>query len=210
MNASKTDITDVHVTDSPDMDEVATTLCRAFADDPVIRWTFPAHLGDRARYLDRFFRITTQMMLDDGGRVAHSPGYEGVLVWSGVVDESVDDEDDDSLGFLEQECGPFGPRVGALMRSLGERHPTGLPRHVHGLFFAVRPESRSIQLIHAILMGGALPWLAEHDASWYGEASSPEALRLWHMLGCERLGEEIVLPDGGPALYPIFWTAGRG
>jgi hypothetical protein len=52
--------------------------------------------------------------------------------------------------------------------------------------------------------------LAEHDTSWYGEASSPEALRLWQMLGCERLGEEIVLPDGGPSLYQIFWTAGHG
>jgi hypothetical protein len=192
------------VTSTPDLDAVVATLSCAFADDPVINWAMPTDVPERARYLDSFFRITTRHLLDNGGAVAATASYDGVLVWSGT-EASSEADDEAVLVQLEQECGPCGPKVRTLMHTLDEHHPTDLPLHVHALYAAIRPETRGSGA-REMLIGAFRELRVTHRFGVYAEASSLRSLRLWERLGSQRIGAEIVLPDG-PSLYPIYRSA---
>lgn len=190
------------ITADPDMDAVVATLVEGFAADPVIEWALPPATPDRHRYLDAFFRITTRFLLDHGGLVVATPSYDGVLVFSGT-DTPPEEDNERMLKTLAAACGPCGERVHTLMALLDERHPQDLPPHVHGLYCAVRPESRGSGA-RAMLTVAFRELREGRGLGVYGEASSERSLKLWERLGSKRVGEVIALPDGGPSLYPIF------
>ena len=204
MTIAQPSSTDPIVTSDPDLEAVVATLSCAFADDPVIKWAIPEDVPERARYLDAFFDITTRQLLDNGGAVAATASYDGVLVWSGT--EASSEEDNIAvLAELEQACGPCGPKVSTLMQTLDAHHPTDLPLHVHALYAAIRPETRGTGA-REMLIGAFRELRVTHGFGVYAEASSLRSLRLWERLGSKRIGGEITLP-GGPSLYPIFRSA---
>lgn len=192
------------VTGEPDLDAVVATLTASFAQDPIIEWAIPTDTPERSRHLDSFFAIVTEDILDRGGMVATSSDYDAVIVWSTPSDSvPTDDESALLLDLLESATGPSGRRVRTLMELLDEHHPTDLPPHCHVMFAAVRESSRGTGARAAVT--GALRELRLADGvGVYAEASSERSLRLWERLGLTRVGSEIVLPDGGPKLFPLF------
>jgi GNAT superfamily N-acetyltransferase len=75
------------------------------------------------------------------------------------------------------------------------------------MFAAVRPELQTRG--NASAVSRALARLAEPiGAGVYAEASNLRSLALWERLGLRRIAPEIVLPDGGPTLYPIWGDPG--
>ncbi|MCD2104580.1 hypothetical protein O4214_15000 [Rhodococcus erythropolis] len=192
------------VTGEPDLDAVVATLTASFAQDPIIEWAIPTDTPERSRYLDSFFAIVTEDILDRGGMVATSSDYDAVVVWTTPTDAvPTVDESAVLLDRLESATGPTGHRVRVLMELLDEHHPTDLPPHCHVMFAAVRAHSRGTGARAAVT--GALRELRLADGvGVYAEASSERSLRLWERLGLSRVGSEIVLPDGGPKLFPLF------
>lgn len=197
--------TDPVVTGSPDLDAVVATLVAAFRDDPVIEWAIPPTTLGRDYHLAAFFASTTEFLLEHGGIVAAPKDYSAVLVWSLPGEPAVSDAENRAfLDRLAASTGACGPRVRALMEALDAHHPADLPPHCHVMFAAVRPEHRGTGVRAALT--DALRAMRLHDGvGVYAEASSTRNLRLWERLGGKRIGEDIVLPDGGPSLYPIFF-----
>ncbi len=204
MTISHNEFQNLSISGEPDLEAVVGTLSCAFWQDPIMTWAIPLEVADRARFMDAFFATTTRMLLDHGGLVASSANYDAVLVWSGHQDTEVSAEENlHYLGKLEESTGPCGSRVRTLMQALDDNHPADLPPHCHMLFAAIRPEARGSGAREALTE--ARRELQRRDGvGVYGEASSTRSLRLWERLGFERVGSEIVLPDGGPSLYPIF------
>lgn len=199
-----TDTSTPIVTATPDLAAVVATLSSSFSSDPVIEWAIPPSAPGRLGLLDAFFEITTRQLLDGGGLVAATPGYDGVVVWSGT-DIPSDAENDRILDELLDRCGPCGPRVRLLMEILEAHHPVDLPPHVHCLYAAVRAESRGSGA-REMIIGAFRELRVAQGLGVYAEASSQRSLKLWERLGSRRVGDSIDLPDG-PSLYPIFRSA---
>ncbi|MDV7246739.1 MULTISPECIES: hypothetical protein [Rhodococcus] len=193
------------VTADPDLAAVVDTLVTAFRDDPIIEWAIPPNTLGRDYHLAAFFASTTEFLLNHGGIVAAPHDYSAVLVWSPPGEPAVSDvENRVFLDRLTASTGACGPRVRTLMEALDAHHPVDLPPHCHVMFAAVRPEHRGTGVRAALT--DALRAMRLHDGvGVYAEASSTRNLRLWERLGGQRVGAEIVLPDGGPSLYPIFF-----
>lgn len=192
------------VTGAPDLDAVVATLTASFGQDPIIEWAIPTDTPERRRYLDAFFAIVTKDILDRGGMAVTSADYDAVIVWSTPTDAvPTDDESAVLLDRLESATGPTGRRVRVLMELLDEHHPTDLPPHCHVMFAAVREGSRGTG-VRAALTGALRELRLADGVGVYAEASSERSLGLWERLGLSRVGAEIVLPDGGPKLFPLF------
>ncbi|MDJ0394200.1 hypothetical protein QMK17_12760 [Rhodococcus sp. G-MC3] len=193
-----------NVTSAPDLDAVVATLTASFGQDPIIEWAIPVDTPERSRYLDAFFSIVTTDILDRGGMAATSTDYDAVIVWSRPTDAvPTEDESAGLLDRLESATGPTGSRVRVLMELLDEHHPTDLPPHCHVMFAGVRERSRGTG-VRAALTGTLRELRIADGVGVYAEASSERSLRLWERLGLSRVGSEIVLPDGGPKLFPLF------
>lgn len=192
------------VTATPDLDAVVATLIAAFRDDPVLRWTMPPEVAERDRWLDGFFRATTELLLDHDGLVGHTPDHEAVAVWSPPGEPDLDDAAETAWQErLAAATGPCATRSMALMAALDDHHPADLPPHVHVMFAAARPEAwgSGVVLVRALVRR-----LGRKDLGLYAEASSLDSLTLWLEMGMRRIGREIPLLDG-PPLFPIWRAA---
>ncbi|MCM3883045.1 GNAT family N-acetyltransferase [Frankia sp. R82] len=194
----------VLVTATPDMAAVVDTLTQAFGPDPILNWAFPPTVAHRERLMAAFFRITTELLLEHGGQVGVAPEYAAVAVWSPPGEPALGEREQARyFRRLAEACGECGERAVALMRALDDQHPPGLPAHYHVMFAAARPEpaavGRAVLLIRALLKLEDL-----RGFGLYAEASSQQNRDLWLEMGLRRVGNEIVLPAGGPSLYPVW------
>ncbi|MCM3883260.1 GNAT family N-acetyltransferase [Frankia sp. R82] len=191
-----------------DLEAVVETLCIAFDTDPLLTWNFPRDMANRAVHVAGFFRVTVQMILDHGGTVATTPNHEALGVWSPPGEPALGETDE--LRFAEAllaACGEGGERAVAIMAALAAAHPSDLPPHYHVMFAAVRPEFQFRG--HSGAIGHHLALTANAEgAGVYAEASNLHTLEVWRRLGLRRRGAEIILPDGGPTLYPIWGDPG--
>ncbi|WP_235826204.1 GNAT family N-acetyltransferase [Candidatus Frankia alpina] len=195
------------ITNTPDLTAVVETLTMAFGPDPILDWAFPRTTAHRDQWMAEFFRITTEMLLEHGGQVGVAPEYSAIAVWSPPGEPAMTGEQEaqyyQRLTEACGDCGDCGDRAVALMRALDEQHPPNLPPHFHVMFTATRPEpaavGRAVLLVRALLKMEAL-----RGYGLYAEASTPQNRDLWLEMGMRRVGDEIVLPDGGPSLYPIW------
>ncbi|WP_156623986.1 GNAT family N-acetyltransferase [Mycobacterium sp. 852002-40037_SCH5390672] len=191
----------------PDLEAVAETLSIAFAEDPVVQWAIPPDTANRARYLNAFFILTTQMIVDQGGFVASSPGYDAVVTWLSPRRSGLPDCANRAfLDRLQEATGRCGLRLRTLMKRLDQCHPKDLPPHVYVVHMGIRPQARGSGLQESSARG-LRDVLKACEAGCYAEASSTRSLRLWERLGIKRYGDEITLPDGGPSLYPLYIDA---
>jgi ribosomal protein S18 acetylase RimI-like enzyme len=191
----------------PELDAVAATLSIAFAKDPVVCWAMPPGTADRSRYMNAFFTLTTQMVLDQGGLVATSTGYEAVMTWLPPGHQRMPEAANRAfMERLEESTGPCGSRLRTLMEALAQHHPADLPPHLYVVHMGIRPEARGsgLQTRSALELRNTLK---AYGVGCYAEASSVRSLRLWERWGIKRIGSEITLPDGGPSLYPLYIDA---
>jgi ribosomal protein S18 acetylase RimI-like enzyme len=195
-------------TSRPDVAAAVETLCVAFDTDPVLEWTFPRAIAGRTALVEAFFRITTEMVLEHGGEIGATAGYEAVSVWAPPGEPTMGEaRHAEYLAALLAGCGEGGERATTVMRALEAGQPPDLPPHFHVMFAAVRPEHQTrgsaseVSRMLAVAANAA-------GAGVYAEASNHRSLALWERIGLRRVGPEITLPDGGPSLYPIWGDPG--
>jgi GNAT superfamily N-acetyltransferase len=193
-----------------DIPELSHVLGRAFYDDPVSVWIMPDDKA-RAAHLRKFFAtVTRHHHLAGGGAEVASDGSTigAAALWDppGRWKQSTREQ----LMMLPSFIFGFGFRLstgrklGDLLNRMKQQHPEQPHWYlaVIGSDTSVRGQGYGQALMHSRLDRVD----AEH-APAYLESSKPENVPYYHRFGFEVSGE-IVLPDGGPTLWPM-WRAPR-
>ncbi|WP_344526984.1 GNAT family N-acetyltransferase [Streptomyces albiaxialis] len=202
MDAGARDVRAVRPVREEDLPGARELLHAAFRTDPVSRWIFPEeerretwHPLLFGAFLEGAFRYGTAEMTADG---------VGVALWFDARAEPVGL---DETGALLDAVDPGNPRVPGIGAVTGEVHPHEPHAYLQAL--AVRPglQSRGI--------GGALLRLAldrcdKEELPAYLEASSERSRIFYERHGFAPRGTPLVLPGGGPPMWPMWREPGGG
>ncbi|MEQ4299826.1 GNAT family N-acetyltransferase [Plantactinospora sp. B6F1] len=197
-----------------DAPTIAALVGRAGEDEAVLDWVLP---DERAR------QACAQAWVDlasdwvggalEAGEILlagdESSGIGGLSVWefraagqSEAPTTADPGRDERQAAFLARAYGRYAPRMALVGELIAARHPDREP-HWYLQQMAVLPALRGRGL------GGAMlrHHLVRADADGIGcylEASSPRNRALYERHGFRPEGEPIRLPDGGPALQPMW------
>jgi GNAT superfamily N-acetyltransferase len=198
---------DVRAARRDDVHELSATLGRAFFDDPVMAWMLP-NAGPRARKLPRIFATMTRHHHLAGGGVEVALGDAGIgaaALWDppGRATASRLEEMLMIPGFIRA----FGSRVAvaqAAQEAMHRVHPE--EPHWYLAVIGSGPSVRGKGFGQALMRSRLDRVDAEH-APAYLESTKPDNVPYYQRFGFEVTGE-IVLPNGGPSLWPM-WRAAR-
>jgi GNAT superfamily N-acetyltransferase len=193
-----------------DVTELSHALGRAFYDDPVSVWIMPDDKA-RAAHLRKFFAtVTHHHHLAGGGVEVASDGSAigAAALWDppGRWKQSAREQ----LMMLPSFILGFGPRL-SLGRKLGDLFARMKQEHpdephwylaVLGSDTVVRGKGYG-----QALMCSRLDRVDAEHAPAYLESSKAENVPYYERFGFE-VSSEIVIPDGGPTLWPM-WRAPR-
>ena len=193
-----------------DVTELSHALGRAFYDDPVSVWIMPDD-NARAAHLRKFFAtVTHHHHLAGGGVEVASDGSAigAAALWDppGRWKQSAREQ----LMMLPSFILGFGPRL-SLGRKLGDLFARMKQEHpdephwylaVLGSDTVVRGKGYG-----QALMRSRLDRVDAEHAPAYLESSKAENVPYYERFGFE-VSSEIVIPDGGPTLWPM-WRAPR-
>jgi hypothetical protein len=193
-----------------DVTELSHALGRAFYDDPVSVWIMPDDKA-RAAHLRKFFAtVTHHHHLAGGGVEVASDGSAigAAALWDppGRWKQSAREQ----LMMLPSFILGFGPRL-SLGRKLGDLFARMKQEHpdephwylaVLGSDTVVRGKGYG-----QALMRSRLDRVDAEHAPAYLESSKAENVPYYERFGFE-VSSEIVIPDGGPTLWPM-WRAPR-
>lgn len=186
-----------------DVRELAATVARAFHDDPVMMWMLPDDSA-RARGLPRMFATMTRFHFLAGGgvEVARRDGVIGAAaLWDppGRWKQSRLEE----MLMLPSFVLAFGSRMGVgqqVSETMKKTHPE--EPHWYLNVIGSDPSVRGAGFGQA-LMRSRLDRVDDEHAPAYLESSKPENAPYYERFGFEVTGE-IVLPDGGPTIWPMW------
>lgn len=191
-----------------DVPALSETLGKAFFDDPVMAWMLPDP-DVRRRRLHRLFAVlTTYHHLSRGGVEVALDGRDvgGAALW-------------DPPGQWRQTTGEQLRAMPSLLRAFGLGVRRGMA--VEERMSAVHPEEPHWYLaiigsdptvrgkgFGNALMRSRLDRVDAEYAPAYLESSNPANVPYYERFGFEVTGE-IILPDGGPTLIPMWRNARR-
>jgi GNAT superfamily N-acetyltransferase len=189
-----------------DVTELSHALGRAFYDDPVSVWIMPDDKA-RAAHLRKFFATVTRYhhLAGGGAEVAcDGPTIGAAALWDppGRWKQSAREQ----LMMLPSFIFGFGPRLatgrklGALLEQMKQQHP----EEPHW-YLAVIGSDTSVRGkgYGQALMRSRLDRVDAEHAPAYLESSKADNVPYYQRFGFEVTGE-IVLPDGGPTLWPMW------
>ncbi|GAA4709411.1 Acetyltransferase (GNAT) family protein [Promicromonospora umidemergens] len=185
-----------------EFDTVLPMCVAAFADEAVSAWVEPEPERRQERTRDLFASSLRAAvgsgqlvvaLLPDGDPVAASVWVD--LDGAPRLADLPDLPDDD---------GTVSRRLAAVLSATGARHPA-VP-HVYLSAMAALPRHRGLGAGTAILRYG-LGRARELGLPVYLEASTPRNRRLYARHGFQDHSEPIYLPEGGPALQPMWHGA---
>jgi GNAT superfamily N-acetyltransferase len=192
-----------------DVTELSHALGRAFYDDPVSMWIMP---DDQARAADqrKFFAAVTRHHHLAGGGVevaADGSGIGAAALWDppGRWKQSTLEQ----LMLLPAFVFGFGPqlslgrRMGALFARMKQSHPE--EPHWYLAVIGSDPSVRGKGYGQA-LMNSRLDRVDAEHAPAYLESSKADNVPYYERFGFQVTGE-IVIPDGGPTLWPMWRPA---
>jgi ribosomal protein S18 acetylase RimI-like enzyme len=193
-----------------DIAELSRALGRAFYDDPVSIWIMPDDTV-RAAHLSKFFASVTRHHHLAGGGVevaCDGPIVGAAALWDppGRWKQSARAQ----LMMLPSFIFGFGPRLttssklGALLEQMKQQHPE--EPHWYLAVLGSDTVVRGKGYGHALMQSRLDRVDAEH-APAYLESSKYANIAYYQRFGFEVTGE-IVLPDNGPTLWPM-WRAPR-
>lgn len=190
-----------------DVRELARTLGRAFQDDPVMTWIVPDSAA-RAKGLPRVFATMTRHHFLGGGGVEVARGGDAIgaaALWDppGRWKQSRLAELIMMPGFIWA----FGPRATAgqvVVEKMKQVHPE--EPHWYLAVIGSDPFVRGKGFGHA-LMASRLDRVDAEHAPAYLESTKYENVAYYQRFGFD-VTEEIVLPGGGPLMWPM-WRAAR-
>ena len=181
-----------------DVPVVASTLARAFQDDPVFTWCLP-DAERRAAVLPSFFTLAAAAVLahdeteigDDGAAVA---------LWVPPGRPAVSDDDAPSFeADVADLFGDDGERCFAIMGLLDEHHPVAAHRFLW--FLGVRPADQGAGRGSALLRS-MLTRCDRAGTAAYLDATSEHNRRLYERHGFEVLAGRSVA--GSPPLWAMW------
>ena len=189
-----------------DVTELSHALGRAFYDDPVSVWMMP---DDKVRtaHLRKFFAAATRHHHLAGGGVevaSNESAIGAAALWDppGRWKQSGREQ----LMMLPSFFLGFGPRLttarklAGLLEQMKQQHP----EEPHW-YLAVIGSDTSVRGkgYGQALMGSRLDRVDAEHAPAYLESSKAENVPYYQRFGFEVTGE-IVVPDGGPTLWPMW------
>jgi GNAT superfamily N-acetyltransferase len=191
-----------------DIAALSHVLARAFHDDPVSMWIMP-HDSTRAVNLNRFFGAVTRHHHLAGGGV--EVAYDGSAIGAAALWDPPGrwkQTPREQLMMVPSFIRGFGLRrnVGrkfAQLLELMKRHHPEEP-HWYLAVIGSDPMVRG-KGFGQVLMRSRLDRVDAEHAPAYLESSKPENVPYYQRFGFEVTGE-IVLPDGGPTLWPMWRT----
>lgn len=192
-------MTPVHATRA-DLDDVATVLARAFADDPVQRWLF-AEAGDYDAALTAFMAFFAARYFA-GGHLYVAPGPAGATLWSPPDRRALHEAD--GFALYELVAGLIGDELAAArLAELGQvlDHLPAEP-HVYLGVAGVDPSAQGTGLGAALLEPG-LRMADDGGFAVHLESSNPRNLTFYHRHGFTEIGAFRLGGDDGPLMTPM-------
>jgi GNAT superfamily N-acetyltransferase len=193
-----------------DISELSHALGRAFYDDPVSEWIMPEG-RTRAANLRRFFATVTRHhhfagggveVASDGSTIGAAALWDPPGRWKQSSREQLMMLPSFILGFGFRLS--VGRKLGDLLNRMKQQHP----EEPHW-YLAVIGSDTSVRGkgYGQALMNSRLDRVDAEHAPAYLESSKAENVPYYQRFGFEVTGE-IVLPNGGPTLWPM-WRAPR-
>jgi ribosomal protein S18 acetylase RimI-like enzyme len=190
--------TGIHKATGADVPRIASTLARAFFDDPVFRWVCPDEQR-RRQLLPAFFTLIAQT-LQRHDEIHLSADGTAAALWVPPGQPPVPDEQAEAFGHrLEQMAGVDAERVLAISKLIGEHHPPGSYRFLQ--FIGVEPAGQG-RGAGSALLAHMLEHCDRERVPAYLDATSPLNKRLYERHGF-RAGDAYA-PKGGPPLWPMW------
>jgi GNAT superfamily N-acetyltransferase len=180
--------------------EVGRLVAAAFHDLPQDRWLVPDP-ADRPEVMAGYFALVVELAQGGAGIVEVSPDGNAVAVWMHVTGAGITPLPDYQLR-LGAVTGWYLARFRALETTLEQRHPRILP-HEHLAVLAVRAGHQRRGLGSALLAHHHHK-LDQAGRPAYVEAATEDLCDFYARHGYEPLGRPIELPDGGPAMFPMW------
>ena len=183
-----------------DIPELAGTLARAFASDPLQRWFFPDD-DSRTRKLEQLFG---EVLLEEA--VGYGSAYttdrrEAAALWFPPGKEQI--RAMEQLRMLPLMLRLAGRRLRRVLRGLSFMEARLPPEpHWHLPILGVEPSRQGLGLGTA-LMQPILDRCDRDGCGAYLEATTPRNRDLYLRLGFA-VREEVALPGGGPPLW-LMW-----
>jgi GNAT superfamily N-acetyltransferase len=180
---------------------VARRIAEAFSPLSVAQWLVPDE-DLRVHIMTGQFEMLIRHAMDHGEVWSAYGGY-GAAVWMhrDKPVPAIDDYDE----HLARICGPYLSRFQALDEAFGQHHPTE-PHH-HLMLLAVEPLVQD-QHIGSTLLRHHLRHLDEMGIPAYLEAADPDSRRLYLRHGFADRGPRLLLPRGGPDMFPMWREPG--
>lgn len=185
--------------DPGDTDQLSLLIAQAFHPLAPSRWLIPDEESRRA-ILPRYFRILVQDAMHQG-MVYTTTALDAVALWF-PTGETVPEDVDDYDQRLAAATGPWAERFRTFDAALGSYHPPS-PRHHHLAILAVRPD-RQHRNIGSDLLREHHAILDRTGTPAYLEASDTGTRSFYQRQGYTDCADPIRLPDGGPAMHPMW------
>ena len=184
-----------------DTDKLATLLADAFQDDPLAVWAFPDE-GRRSWLLPDFFRVFLDLSLEHNG-VYTTADRDAVLLFLPPAGWAAMQAQEQELEWRFAEIvGDYVDRLLDIVRLQAEHHPAGRP-HYYVSFAGVSGQAQRRGAMSTLLR--RLVAKADNEGlGIYTEASSAGGEATFRRSGGIQIAEDIVLPDGGPTLRPMW------
>ncbi|MGB8939843.1 MAG: GNAT family N-acetyltransferase [Streptomyces sp.] len=179
-----------------DASQIGRILARAFDDDPMMRWFFPAD-ATREAGLARYFATLFTRQYVHHGVCEHTAAAAAYWVPPGAQDKAVPDAE--TIAELVEILGDRAPLFQEATAAAVEHGPQ--EPHWYLAVVGADPAAQGQGHGAALLRSG----LAKADADGlpvYLESSKPANLPVYEHFGFEVLGE-AQLPGGGPILWPM-------
>jgi GNAT superfamily N-acetyltransferase len=184
-----------------DRELVVRLLDEAFQDDPVSGWVFPGAEDRRANHPGLMAAFTDIVL--EAGRIDLTEDGSACALWLSMpADDHGGDAEDDSPAQVRQAVDPDNERIEAIGRLTAAVHPSGRA-HEYLWMIGVAP-GRQGEGLGTALIESVLERCDREGLPAYLEASSARSRRLYERLGFELAGPVLDLPEGGPAMWPMW------
>jgi GNAT superfamily N-acetyltransferase len=188
------------VTASPeDIPALAAVIAEAFFDLRPSRWLVPDR-AERRRIWPGYFRIYVEHAMA-AGTVHTTPGRDAAALWI-PVGTTTPEPPEGYAAALARVAGPYLDRFTTFDAALDERHPAGFAHHYLAIL-AVRSDRQGQGTGTALLEAYHHHLDTRIRQPAYLEASSERSRRVYLHRGYIDSGPPIVLPGGGPSLFPM-------
>jgi GNAT superfamily N-acetyltransferase len=186
--------------EAADLEVLSQVIADAFCDLPPSRWLVPDQ-DARREIFPGSFRVYVEHAMASG--VVHTTtDRTAVALWLPVGENPAGPPANYSTR-LAAATGPRIDRFLAFDATLDQHHPAGIPHH-HLAILAVRPD-RQGQGTGSLLLRAYHQVLDRDGVPAYLEAADLRTRQLYLRHGyADRPGAPFCLPDGGPAMWPMW------